>query len=1176
MHTENNKNLKNSMTIISVGFSITAILTTIVAVPIGLSAFERTYAAQVQGNVNKQEVKNLKSEVEFSEEAFSNAVNNLKIFDKFKNLSAKTAFELAKNPRYSFNFLQIFDFNPIIQHKFRVVLNTENAVVSGSEIQNVIVYAHSEQFHLTYSKKIALKGFAATDAIQGNLVNYQINLKKSNLSLDPAKSSNLLASEIAFKLDNDFQKAYKKLRSRPQAFADALLANGLTYNLVNNLGLPTILEKGYVLAPKTIENEKAKQEKIVQIGETDSERVARLAKIENLVFKNLDDTKGTLSIAFELIDENGKLVQEFDFSILGIPKLDHDKIKKEVLAKVREFVEIKPLVQLALVRDNLSLAEIVYKNDNNPENLTKILAKLAQEKTQSQAKTINAPRKFQDSAENPKENSEPVKKAENEMSQRFELNREDFQSFFTFKTSSIPIPGLPLYYININSIDFAKNLTQEEKNKLLEKGEISLVVNFDVKKEFSIQTPYLDERELIKSSYSPVLKQSLAKIGKGSNSKQFLLDLGTLETTIPVQLDYNSNQRKLISTVLEKHPEKAKELTKLENLQSFDSKSLTNADLFSTNFEFKQNPNSEYLTLGRIKSLVQEVVESAKSGRSFEEVALTLYFLDNGKEPDSLSELEKYKKAHASEFAEPASTAKTQTKTPPEDVKQVGGDKSKQKPQEESVGKTSPTGNAQQNSSENSSSQTSNTTSSAPANTVQSSATSSSSSATEVRLTKFEEAKTTSAQPSTSPKKTEEIKGNTKENRGIGLGILLWKFLQKSNYSVIGDVNIEYKVEQIGKQQVSVKLIFSPKKENAGEASSQVAFIIKALDDTPDYDFLRNYNPTLFFDFTKQQQSDAKGVVTKISALNQGSISINLNQNQQKGDTKNLNTADGEGLHLQQSVDIDFGQAKQINGSQTMSQPKQDNSKGLVLHNGVILLAFHQKNVSFEKQYLINDGKGTAGLWIKKQKHTDNQEKYILGLDTSDSYNQVVGLKVAMISGLEGELKKDRSITIDGNYQGSAENKFQISQALQSIVGTSQPAPLQNFWQKNVNKPESENFDFIKDNKLLFLTIVQNGPKYNFWLTSQSTQNPYTQKIESFLNLTASKDSFKQFHISSLGPKKPNSSTNQAQNNSTNSTTSSSPVITFKGLAVFDSAELATNLDVVSELTNHFIKQFKN
>ncbi|WP_334199098.1 P110/LppT family adhesin N-terminal domain, partial [Mesomycoplasma ovipneumoniae] len=425
---------------------MTAILTTIVAVPIGLTIFERSYSSQIFGNVDKNQVVDLKTQSTFSEEDFINALNNLKLHDQYKNLSAKTALALANNPSYAFNFLKAYDFSPITKHNFRVVLDIEKASASGSEVKNVVVYAHSDQFKLTYSKQTDLKGFAQSDKADGDLVGFQIDLEKSKLELFGTKSSNLTASEVAFKLDNDFQASYKRTRSKSQAFSDALFENGLGYNLVNTLGLPSILEKGYVLAPKTVENQKAKQEKIVMIGESDTKRVDSLMKVENLVFKNLDDKAGTLSISFELMDPTGKVIKEFDFPILGIKKLSVDvkTVEQQILSQFSDFVQLKPFVQLALVKDNLSLAQSIYKTDNNPVNLAKVLSRIAQNSQQNGQQSQVSTQLFQDSGQNSQANNAKV-----------EINRQDFGAFFNLKPERIQVPGMDGYFVEINSIDLA-------------------------------------------------------------------------------------------------------------------------------------------------------------------------------------------------------------------------------------------------------------------------------------------------------------------------------------------------------------------------------------------------------------------------------------------------------------------------------------------------------------------------------------------------------------------------------------------------------------------------------------------------------------------------------------------------------------------------------------------------
>ncbi|AJR11964.1 Uncharacterised protein [Mesomycoplasma dispar] len=1141
----NNEKIKNPKSIVSLGFSITAIVTTIIAVPIGLTIFERSYGSQVYGNVDKNQVVNLKTEATFSEEDFINAVNNLKIFDKYKNLSAKTALALAKNPSYSFNFLQAFDFSPITKHRFRVVLNIENASVSGSEVKNVVVFAHSDQLKLTYSKKTDLKGFAASDASDGNLVNFQIDLAKSSLSVSGSKSANLTASEVAFKVDNDFQTAYKKTRSLSQAFSDASLENGLSYNLVNNLGLPTILEKGYVLAPKTSVNEKAKQEKLVKIGEEDNKRVEKLLKVQNLVFKNLDDKNGTLSITFELFDPSGKLIKEFDFPITGIKKLEYDveKAEKDILAKVKEFVQVKPFVQIALVRDNLSLAETVYKTDNNPTNLAKVLAKSAKTETPKSEKTPVSVKNFQDNGqtggsdnnsgtstgqteeqkekEKPKTDSEtktPGKSAETE---KVEINREDFSSFFELKSKLIEIPEFKGYFVEISSVDFAKNLSQEEKDKLLKDHQVSLDVNFSIKKQLDIQAPYL-ESEFVKSNYSPVLKTSVTKIGKGNNSKLVLLDLGSFKTNIKVQVDYNKYERKLLEVALKQNPNV--DLPNLDKINLKDPEFKEFNPLITT-VEFKKNPNGEKLTLGRVKSLIEEIVNDAKKNKTFEDVARKLFFLDSGKHPRDLEELDKYKKLHADKF-------KSQTEK-------------ETKPTEETAKPPVSSENGSQNPG------TQSTQSPAPQQPAATTAQTTSSSAV---VTKFADTKETTKKDSIDKKS---------DSSSEGLGLKLWSFLQKSNYSSdFGNVDITYNVSQKSNEQIDVELNINQKDSTpVGKA----VFSVKKLVDDQGFDFLMKHNPVVFFDF-RTKNLTAK----KISSLNSEKIKIDVNPKNESESpegswpgnsfdfTANPNILTPEGVVINKA--IKFGEGKQKS-----------------LKKGLILLAFTIPRLNNNQKHYLLSSKQGKGLFIVKT-NLDSQQKIMIGLDQygQSTENGVVGL----ISGFQGTASGLYNIDLQ---KGKVEND------------KNSPIDFETFSQKNISlTSQPKNFDLIKEGDLLFLSIFRDGDKYEFSLSSEKS-NYELQKITSKLNLEAYKGSYAyDLDWSFLGPtptpriieeSTPFSSHDMSHNVQSLSMPNSfpsyvpsgpPPLIVASGFAVYDSEEIIKDRETVNKLTDNFIRHFKN
>ncbi|MDF9627962.1 P110/LppT family adhesin N-terminal domain [Mesomycoplasma ovipneumoniae] len=1166
---------KSIKTIISTGFSITAILTTIVAVPIGLTIFERSYSSQIFGNVDKNEVVNLKTQSTFSEEDFINALNELKLHDQYKDLSAKTALALAKNPSYSFNFLNAYDFSPITKHNFRVVLDIEKASPSGTEVKNVVVYAHSDQFKLTYSKQTDLKGFAQSDKADGDLVGFQIDLEKSKLELTGTKNSNLVASEVAFKLDNDFQAFYKRTRSKSQAFSDALFQNGLAYNLVNTLGLPSILEKGYVLAPKTVENQKAKQEKIVMVGDSDTQRVDSLMKVENLVFKNLNDNAGTLSISFELKDPTGKLIKEFDFPILGIKKLSDDvkAVEQKILTQFSDFVQLKPLVQIALVKDNLSLAQIVYKTDNNPVNLATVLSKITQNSQQIGRQSQISTQLFQDSGQNSQANNAKV-----------DINRQDLSAFFNLKSEKFQVPGIDGYFVKINNIKLAENLTQAQKDKLVQENKVSFEVDFQIEKQLNIEAPYL-ESEFVKSNYPKVLESSLASLGKGNDSKFVLVDLGSSKSNVEVQLDYDENQRKVLNAVLKQNSE---DFTNLDKIDPQDPK-FENFNPLAKTFEFKENPNGPKLTLEYVKSLVSEVVEDAKKQKTFTEVAKKLFILDLGMEPESASALQKYIDANKPRF-EPASKDNGSEK-PKEDEKKTEGEPEK-KPEEGAASGSQPAAGSQP-----STAGTDATAGAGAAAGAGAPATGGAGSGGAGATTSTGGAQTTASTTAfqDDPAKTKDdptTKTNTETNEVStfkGLGVELWAFLQKSNYSALGQTDYQAEVVTKSDSQIDVILTFGPKTETEQKVSNPKAiFSITQLENDADYDVLRSYNPTVFFDFRQNQKTDGSDKITKIQPLNRGDVTIDL-----ENDKDNVATKDG--LLVKKAVEIKEvptapGQEKPAETQTTTgttTTPTEtpttttttatDDSKKQILDSGVIFLAFQPRNISDNKKHYLISSKDGQGIFIKKTKLGEGKtEKFVLGLDQIKRDNKPTSI-VALISGADGEVDPRLEFKEQSSTSGS--------------VGTSGTSEVENiiqflplfstdpFRQTNVNKGEVDDFDFIKDGDLIFLTILKNKSKWTIWLSSSKAKNPYNQRISSALDLTFSfSDKTKSLTWTHLGPKvdagSASGGSGEAQSQTTTTETASPTQILFKGFAVYDSPTLATNVETVSTLNNLFIKKF--
>ncbi|WNM15896.1 P110/LppT family adhesin N-terminal domain [Mesomycoplasma ovipneumoniae] len=1185
---------KSIKTIISTGFSITAILTTIVAVPIGLTILSVHIVHKFLETLIKNEVVNLKTQSTFSEEDFINALNNLKLHDQYKDLSAKTAFHWLKNPSYAFNFLNAYDFSPITKHNFRVVLDIEKANASGTEVKNVVVYAHSDQFKLTYSKQTDLKGFAQSDKADGDLVGFQIDLEKSKLELTGTKNSNLVSLRSCFlNLIMTFKLFIKEHVQNHKLFWCSVPKWTSFYNLVNTLGLPSILEKGYVLAPKTVENQKAKQEKIVMVGDSDNKRVDSLMKVENLVFKNLNDNAGTLSISFELKDPSGKLIKEFDFPILGIKKLSDDVklLSKKILSQFSNFVQLKPLVQIALVKDNLSLAQIVYKTDNNPVNLATVLSKITQNSQQNGRQTQVSTQLFQDSDQNSQANNTKV-----------DINRQDLSAFFNLKSEKFQVSGLDGYFVKINNIKLAENLTQAQKDKLVQENKVSFEVDFQIEKQLNIEAPYL-ESEFVKSNYPKVLESSLASLGKGNDSKFVLVDLGSSKANVEVQLDYDENQRKVLNAVLEQNSEV--DFTNLDKIDPQDPK-FENFNPLAKTFEFKENPNGPKLTLEYVKSLVSEVVEDAKKQKTFTEVAKKLFILDLGMEPESASALQKYIDLNKPRF-EPTSKDEGSEKPAEGEKKTEEGasatpEGTPAESQPPATGATPPAATPTAPASPPAAAPAAGSVPASPAPAAGAAATSTG-------------AQTTS---STTAFQDDPTKTNTETNEVStfkGLGVELWAFLQKSNYSALGQTDYQAEVVKKSDSQIDVILSFGPKTETEQKDSNPKAiFSITQLENDVDYDVLRSYNPTVFFDFRQNQKTDGTDKITKIQPLNRDDVEIDLEK-----DKENVATKDG--LLVKKAVEIKEvpagpGQEKPAETQTTTATttttettapttttttgtttptptttPTEtptptpttttttvtDDSKKQILDSGVIFLAFQPRNISDNKKHYLISSKDGQGIFIKKTKLGEGKtEKFVLGLDQIKRDNKPTSI-VALISGADGEVDPRLEFKEQSSTSGSAgtSGTSEVENIIQFLPLFS-PDP---FRQTNVNKDETDDFDFIKDGDLIFLTILKNKSKWTFWLSSSKAKNPYNQRISSALDLTFSfSDKTKSLTWTHLGPKVEASSASggsgEAQNQTTTTETASPTQILFKGFAVYDSPTLATNVETVSTLNNLFIKKF--
>ncbi len=261
--------------------------------------------------------------------------------------------------------------------------------------------------------------------------------------------------------------------------------------------------------------------------------------------------------------------------------------------------------------------------------------------------------------------------------------------------------------------------------------------------------------------------------------------------------------------------------------------------------------------------------------------------------------------------------------------------------------------------------------------------------------------------------------------------------------------------------------------------------------------------------------------------------------------------------------------------------------KKQILESGVIFLAFQPHNINNDKKHYLIASEDGKGIFIKKTKLGDGKtEKFVLGLDENpgdtSSGNGKVDSFVALVSGIDGEADTRLQFDESNSTGGGSGSGTSTGEVRNRVEFTLAPIPPEPFRQTNVNKGEADDFDFIKDGDLIFLTLMKDKEKWTIWLTSSKAKNPYTQRISSHLDLSLGSpvDHAKSLTWTHLGPKVETGTTassgGSGGSGTTQTQTASPAQILLKGFAVYDSPTLATNVEAVSSLNNHFIKKFIN
>lgn len=356
---------RNPKTIMALGFSITAIASTAVAVPLALTYFSHSYNSQLDARQLSSTPVEVVSGGKFTREQFDKAVQDLKIKPMYAQMQVDNALKLDQSGLYSFHLVNAYDFSTIENAGFNVEIDSRAATIEGTTIKNVFVSAYNSVNNITYTKNVDLKGFAAPVALSvGTSKTLDFEPEKSTITFSSTRF--VLPSEFAFMLEDNFQRNFSNSRDLNSAFAKALSQTGAQLDIRNDLNLPTILPQGELLLPKVTINSQAATAQAA-LGQQQSD-----APVYNLSFANFSDQNGTLAINLEIADKVSRNVKaQFSLEIQNLATLKqvNDAINQLVAKNASQFFTIKQDVEFALNKDKLTLAQMFANNQISPSVL---------------------------------------------------------------------------------------------------------------------------------------------------------------------------------------------------------------------------------------------------------------------------------------------------------------------------------------------------------------------------------------------------------------------------------------------------------------------------------------------------------------------------------------------------------------------------------------------------------------------------------------------------------------------------------------------------------------------------------------------------------------------------------------------------------------------------------------
>ncbi|CAT05118.1 Uncharacterised protein [Mesomycoplasma conjunctivae] len=512
--------LNSTKSILTLGFSITAIATTVVAVPVALSRYQQSYSDQFNSNQDLSKAKQLETKFSFDQSKFDEAVAQIKVKDNFKDVSAKTIYNLTNDPLYSFKLYDALDLTSLTKDGIQIEIDTTNARVEGGQLTNVTIRGYDKENNLTFSKTISIAGFATSDSIDDNLTNVSVDPSKSNISINSQKL--ILPSEFALSLEDSFQQLNKD-KSVSQAFIEALLTNKASIGLYNGFGKPAFFANRQVISPQTNINEAAQKQRIVDNTNASSQQLNQAFAIYNLVYSNINDEQGTLTIGIEI--KQGEQIQKIELNVQGLAKTSdiEQAISTELTKNISQYVNINQSELAKIVASGATISDLLYNKDNNNtsefvEDLQKqfyknnvvdvLLDPFATAEEIERAKQLDSnPESIEQIVKNTFINGDYVTLSDN-----------------TSNDQTISFDNLQIgdYQVSFNDVKLVvptqdASLSSQELEQLVKNGQLKLKFSLTINKKLNVNSPYL--QNIATSNYLVINEQTLDNTGNNSTTR---------------------------------------------------------------------------------------------------------------------------------------------------------------------------------------------------------------------------------------------------------------------------------------------------------------------------------------------------------------------------------------------------------------------------------------------------------------------------------------------------------------------------------------------------------------------------------------------------------------------------------------------------------------------------------